>query len=119
MNYLTDIQCRDCGAMVPADAQCPCGSTVEMDSPFDPEPTVELERHEFTGPSHWAAYLINADDSGLGEADLVRADDWLLSLDMGTPVGCTDAGFKWTHDASDYEPAACDCQTYTFLKVKE
>lgn len=68
-----------------------------------------------TAPSAWAPYLINGDVSGLDQYELEACDDWLLSLGVSDPVSCEDAGFRHTHDASDFAPLSTDCQEYAFI----
>lgn len=67
-----------------------------------------------TAPSHWAAYLMNGDDSGLSPDDVTACDSWIAAEGIGLPVDCEDSGFHWRHDASRFALAA-DCQTYAFL----
>lgn len=68
--------------------------------------------------SAWATYLVNGDDSGIDPEDRAMADrfaEW-----MGGPiVSCDDAGFRWTHDASQFGALAGDCQEYTALIESE
>lgn len=73
---------------------------------------------EAVAPSHWAAYLINGDASGLEPDNTAQADAWIAREGLGLPVSCEDAGFVWRHDAYTECPLGTDCQTYVFL-VKE
>jgi hypothetical protein len=68
----------------------------------------------YTGPSIWASYLINDDDTGLDHAEILACDDWLVSLGMPFPLSCDDAGLMSNHDAVAYSPYLEDCQTYHF-----
>ena len=65
-------------------------------------------------PSYWASYLINGDHSGLNAVEKLACDDWIKSQNVGYPVTCDDAGFRWRHDADAFALAG-DCQTYAFL----
>lgn len=66
-------------------------------------------------PSHWASYLLNGDDSGLLPTECNAADAWIDRQDMGLPVSCDDAGFRWYHDARLECPLGADCQEYVFI----
>jgi hypothetical protein len=70
-------------------------------------------------PGAWASYLINGDASGLADADRRACDAWIKREGIGSPVGCEDVGFYWSHDAFADFPYASDCQLYTFLTRAE
>lgn len=80
-----------------------------------------MARTPITGiaPSSWAPYFINGDasvfdDLAEGPSYKVRADKFAAW--MGGPiVSCEDAGFHWTHDASQFDVGGADCQEYTAL----
>lgn len=77
-----------------------------------------MKVYKATAPSAWAAYLINGDVSGLPRDELPVIDAWLKRMDMGTPASCSDAGFKWYHDARIELPCGANCEEYVFL-IKE
>ena len=56
-------------------------------------------------PSSWASLLINGDDSGLSEEEIVECDAWVkeLSSEGWQVVGVSDEGeeyFAWRNDAT-------------------
>lgn len=71
-----------------------------------------------TAPSHWAAYFINGDDSGMEDSEIAAADKFAAWLG-GSIVDCQDAGFLWYHDARQFFPFGSDCQEYTALIKKD
>ncbi|MCW2317091.1 hypothetical protein M2322_002645 [Rhodoblastus acidophilus] len=73
-----------------------------------------LRPYRLTAPSHWAAYLINGDDSNLDPQEKHAVNSWLAQEGLGYPVSCEDAGFIRRHDASNFALAS-DCQEYVFL----
>lgn len=69
-------------------------------------------------PSCWAPYLINGDAGDLSPEDIEQANqftEWLGAV----PVDCSDAGFRWTHDATRFGTLAADCQEYVALVPEE
>lgn len=78
--------------------------------------TIQIER--YTAPAHWACYFINDDPSGMDDADIAAADQWIKIIGLGAPVDCSsDAEFMRWHDAHHVMPLAADCCTYTFLRT--
>ena len=74
----------------------------------------------FDLPEHWAAALINGDDTGYTDSDDLRAmqafESWMLKkygscwcIDMGESVG-----FVRYHDARRFGVLACEVATFTF-----
>ena len=72
---------------------------------------------EYTAPSAWASYLVNADASGLEDGEIAQCDAWIKGIGLGAPVACEDAGFIAYHDARDTGALPADCQTYAFPQV--
>jgi len=70
---------------------------------------------ELTAPSYWASYLINGDASGMDDEEITACDAWIKREGLGSPCGCTEAGFVKWHDARFEMPYAADCEVYTFL----
>ena len=76
-----------------------------------------MKTETFTAPAHWACYFINDDASGMDDADIRAADEWIESLGFGAPVGVSEEPeFLHWHDARWAMPLACDCLTYTFFR---
>tara|TARA_B100001094_G_scaffold92054_1_gene87986 strand:+ start:294 stop:551 length:258 start_codon:yes stop_codon:yes gene_type:complete len=73
---------------------------------------------ELTLPNHWAAPLINGDDTGLDEQDLASlnefCDDQLQNLHCLDVK--EDSSFVKHHDAMQY-CLATDCSTFTFMEL--
>lgn len=70
----------------------------------------------YTLPDFWAPYFINGDASGMEDAEIDAADDWLAAHDdiKGECLDCTgEPEFRWRHDASEWV-LACDCLDYIF-----
>lgn len=67
---------------------------------------------ELTAPSYWASYLVNSDASGLNAVEKLACDNWLKTNEIFAVLDAVDAGFCWSHDASEFALAG-DCQTYT------
>lgn len=76
-----------------------------------------FKTYRMTAPSAWASYLLNLDASGMTDDERDAADGWIADHRLGSPVSCQDAGFRWSHDAHQFAPAA-DCQVYTFLGAR-
>lgn len=78
--------------------------------------TIDLEL-----PAHWAATLINGDDSGLDHADLAAMDkfgDWMTRV-YGhwhcVDVADDESGdFRRWHDATEFGALACNVARFTF-----
>ena len=52
-----------------------------------------------TGPAHWACYFINGDASGLDDADIAHADDWVARNGCPVSIADDDEGrFTWSYD---------------------
>ena len=81
---------------------------------------VRIETYEL--PTHWASYFVNADPSGLEEADITAADGWWESTFSGRSVLCTDvaedSAFCRFHDGDQW-CLACEVSTFTFLIHQE
>lgn len=76
---------------------------------------LRLEPVTATAPSAWASYLINSDDSGLDDKEILAIQQWLAHIGCGNPVSCDDAGFIHHHNARQFWPFSADCQRYVFL----
>lgn len=69
----------------------------------------------YTLPAHWASALINADFTGLDEADADQLDALHSGEQLGHCLSCSDEPFFCTyHDARSYGVLACDCLEFTF-----
>lgn len=81
-----------------------------------------LEIETFQLPSHWACYFINADPSGLDDADIAAADGWWEATFPCKSASCVDVTeeghFCRYHDA-DHWCLACEVATFTFLNHQE
>lgn len=71
-----------------------------------------------TAPSYWASYFINGDASGLEDSEIEQADCFAKWLG-GDIVDCSDVGFRWNHDATQFGTLAADCSIYTALVYAE
>ena len=74
-----------------------------------------LKTYVFTAPSPWASYLVNADASGIPDAERELCDAWLARENMGGAcVSCVDLGFRRWNDATGSSTAG-DVSQYMFL----
>lgn len=73
--------------------------------------------YEFTGPAHWAPYLVNGDASGLDDADRAEADaalDAKVNRHGSCHVcDCSEPSFR--NRPGDYGTLSGDYCTYTYL----
>ena len=80
----------------------------------------KVETYEL--PTHWASYFVNADPSGLEEADITAADGWWEGTFTGQSVSCTDvaedSAFCRFHDADQW-CLRCEVSTFSFLIHQE
>lgn len=76
----------------------------------------------FQLPTHWASYFINADPTGLDNADHQAADGWWEETFQGQSVSCAavsdEEGFAPCHDA-DRWCLPCMVATFSFLIHQE
>lgn len=73
-----------------------------------------MKTQTYTLPAFWACALINADESGMEDADIQAMNEWLDTEKPGYCLDCSEESFftKW-HDASEFV-LACDCLEFTF-----
>lgn len=81
-----------------------------------------FETYTYTAPAIWASYWINADPSGLSDAEIAEADAAfakIVEMRPGAgphPVDCSESEFRWNPDFG----VPGDTCVYTFLvKVLE
>jgi hypothetical protein len=108
-SWIQQHECFECGRMVDEGNGCNC--TNDLD-----DAVACLDCEAYTAPSAWASYLINGDESGIDDDEMNAADAWLDSIDLGSPVDASDAGFIRHHDAYEFMPLGSDCQLYTFYR---
>ena len=70
-------------------------------------------------PAHWAAALINGDDSGLDEDDVEALEaftaDMVAEYGQCWAIDCNgEPSFTAYHDAKPYGVLACETLTFTF-----
>ena len=64
-------------------------------------------------PAHWASYLINGDNSSLGDWEQNQVDNFLKNNALPDAVSCSDAAYFSKYN--DAKTLACDVLEYTFL----
>tara|TARA_X000000368_G_scaffold85705_1_gene65083 strand:+ start:1959 stop:2192 length:234 start_codon:yes stop_codon:yes gene_type:complete len=76
-----------------------------------------METIELFLPSHWASPLINADDSGMSDAECDEFNLFMNNEMVG--LHCVDVDedkvFVKYHDAKEYA-LPCDCSNFTFIR---
>ena len=82
-----------------------------------------LRVETFQLPTHWASYFVNADPSGLEDADIKAADGWwYATFCADQSVSCADVSddgnFSKYHDA-DRWCLPCEVASFTFLIQQE
>jgi len=86
------------------------------------EVMANLRVETFQLPTHWASYFVNADATGLDDADVLAADGWWDAVFSGQSVSCCDVvgdgSFCRFHDADQW-CLPCEAATFTFLIQQE
>jgi len=78
---------------------------------------MRMEQYEL--PAHWASALINGDDSGLEEEDLIALEKFERYMALVyKQCWCVDVGeetwFSNYHDATKFGVLPCDVALFTF-----
>jgi hypothetical protein len=69
---------------------------------------------EVDGYAHWAAFLINGDDSGLERSDILNIEAWAKANSVTlAAASCSDESFFGYPDG--IHALKGDCVTYTFF----
>lgn len=77
---------------------------------------MDIETIEYKLPAHWASAIINGDDSGLSDNDLVELEAFLEKEEYPNIVDVSeDSYFSHSNDAGTL---ACDVSVYTALLIK-
>ena len=72
-----------------------------------------METEIFILPAHWAAPLINGDESGLEDRDAEQLHEWLEREQPGECVDVSEESyFSWYNDAT---PLGGDVAEFTFI----
>jgi hypothetical protein len=77
-----------------------------------------VESDTITGPSYWASYLINGDDSGLSPEEKAQCDAWQKSIEPWYVVGMEDdtERFTWQYRLHGGETAGGSVVDYIVHK---
>lgn len=77
----------------------------------------KFEEYTATLPAHWASALINGDTSGMSDDEELNFNSFIRCFpEYAEPVSCSDhAELTKYHDAPGV--LACDCLTFTYLRV--
>ena len=80
----------------------------------------KLKSYTLMLPAHWAVALVNGDESGMEDDDIMQLNEFID--DMVRNFGschCVDVSedteFRNYHDASPYGVLACDVAEFTFF----
>ena len=78
-----------------------------------------METVEMLLPAHWAAALINGDETGFDDEEQEAFDTFCSTMESyyGSWFAIDvseDVSFVKNHDAAEYGVLACDCATITF-----
>ena len=89
-----------------------------IESELQPKLREEFEADHIilTLPSYYASYLINADASGLTDAEQSEIDSFILKADVGLCIGCSDN--SWFAHSSDLNNLGADVCEFYFERLK-